>query len=106
MLLCATVWAVCADDYTSTLGYVCTQCNVGRRNAAITVAAVVLAALIAMVAHGLKFLGTYGGQTAAGEVVPTENAAGVQLVLIGARASQALKAVVVSWPLVTQASTG
>lgn len=64
--------------------------------------------MVAMVAQGLRLLGnySYAGQMVAGEKAPTGIVAGVHPPSIGARASQALTIVVVSWQLVTQASTG
>ena len=96
---------MCADDYSGGLGYACSQCNEERRSATIAVAAVVLVAVVAIVAQGLRFLGTYAGRTVAGEAVLSGNQTGVQSLFTGARASQALKVVVVSWQIVTQAST-
>eukprot|EP00904_Undaria_pinnatifida_P002436 jgi/Undpi1/12193/HiC_scaffold_5.g01869.m1 len=95
--------AVCADGYTAALGYACSQCNKERRSATIAVAAVVLVVVVAILVQGLRFLGTYAGRTVAGESVLSRDRTGVQPQFIGARASQALKVVVVSWQIVTQA---
>lgn len=104
-VFCATtVCAVSADGDTAALGYTRTQCEVGQRSATITIADICIATVIATVAQGLTFLGTYGDQTVTGGIVPAGDISGVQPLLLDVRASQSLKVVVVSWKLVTQAS--
>ena len=101
--LSAPVCAVCADGYTSGLAYTCSECNEERRIAAIATPTIVLLTVVAMFVRRFTFLRSSGGQTVAEETSPGGDNARDQR-FIGAPATQALKILLVSWQIVTQAS--
>lgn len=105
------VCAVCADGYTSDIGYACSRCTSGRRAATIAVISVLLLAVVALtVALGVRHLRsrrdeahapTGGGSGAA------SRAGGVARIgsrLWRSRVTQTVKIIVVSWQIITQAS--
>lgn len=99
-----SVCAVCKDGYTSGLGYTCSKCNDERHSLAITMGAILVAAAIAVVARSLMVLGTDTDVTAAVEGFSTADVGEGRSRLVRAKASEALKTIVVSWQIVTQAS--
>lgn len=94
---------MCADGYTSGLGYTCSECSADRRTAAIVLATIGLVAVVATVSYSLKFPRSSAGQVVADGNFFGAGRVGVQPI-IRARAFQALKVLVVSWQIVTQAS--
>lgn len=99
------VCAVCEDGYTAGLGYTCSKCSAERRGVTIAVGAILVAALVAVIARSLKVLRTDAWQSAAVESFSSGSIGENRQRLVRAKASQALRVTVVSWQIITQAST-
>ncbi|CAN0227090.1 unnamed protein product, partial [Ascophyllum nodosum] len=96
--------AVCIAGYARDLGYICTKCTRARRVAVITVGVATAIVLIAIVVIGIRFLHTTEDPEA--RLRPRNQAvARIHAQLKRATACQAVKIVVVSWQIVSQAST-
>lgn len=98
------VCAVCDDGYTPGLGYSCSKCSDGRRCAAITLGAILVAAAVVTIARSIKFLGTDADLREAVEGFSDNDVGGDQRGRARAKASQAVKIIIVSWQIITQAS--
>ena len=96
------VCAVCEDGYTAGLGRTCSECSAERRSATITAGAILVAVVVAAVVRGLKALGTGIRQSTAIESFFSGNVSGDGP---RAKARQSLKIIVVSWQIITQASS-
>ena len=98
------VCAVCAEGHTPGLGFTCVKCSGVRRNMTIGLGAVLLGAAVVMVAVSLNFLGSSASGTPKRLHASCERFRRVISRLRSTKATQALKIVIVSWQIVTQAS--
>lgn len=107
-LLGLSVCAVCADGYTSGIGYSCSKCTSGHRAATIAVISVLLLAVVLIaVAFGVRQLRSGSARASAGGGGATAASRG--LARAGSRlkrsgVAQTVKIVVVSWQIITQVS--
>lgn len=95
--------AVCKDGYARGLGNACLKCSHERRNAVIVVAVVIFVLIVMVIIAGIRSL-THPGEEHNLPLCRMMKAAISRFK--GARAYQALKIMVVSWQIVTQASIG
>ncbi|CAM9706213.1 unnamed protein product [Ascophyllum nodosum] len=93
--------AVCLDGYARGFGNSCIECSGQRRSAMIAFTAVVVVALVASIVIGIQSLEV---DTEAHSCSPRQVLKMVYHQIRRTRASQALKIMVVSWQIVTQAS--
>lgn len=94
------VCAVCADGYADGSGYTCSECNGARRMSTIGIAIALLVVAAALVTTSVSYLGS------SKEVSTVEGLKSMCLArLEGSILSHGLKIVIVSWQIVSEAST-
>ena len=98
------VCAVCADGHTAGLGFACTACSGVRRKATIALGVVLLVAAAVMMVASLHFLGFLSSGIPTGLQASCGRFRRAASRLKCSKATQALKIVIVSWQIVTQAS--
>lgn len=94
------VCAVCLEGYAAGSGYTCSKCTGARRGLAIGVGLVLLVLAAIVVAVAVSYLGSPDEESAVEEYLSRR-----QTQLEGSRVSQGLKIIIVSWQIVSQAST-
>lgn len=100
-----SVCAVCAEGYTTGVGYACVRCTGSRRGAAIAVvSAILLVAVAVALVIGVKHRRRSSASTSVEESPAMRRLARVKSHLKRSGATQAIKTIIVSWQIITQAS--
>ena len=89
------VCAICSDGYTRGFGYLCSECNEGRRNSTVAAAIALLLVAASMVALSVIYLGSYA-RTQATKFMRA------RLWFERVSTSQGFKVIIVSWQIVAK----